>query len=63
MNVINICVYREHHTGNSVPYFLRIVGEFSNIPEAYVCTEGLSDGVFGLSSLSEKTKESNHLIM
>ena len=34
----------------------------SPIP-AYVGTEGMSDGAFGLSSLSEKTRKSDDLIM
>ena len=41
MNVADACVRTDHHTGNSVPYSLPIVGGFSNVLQTYACTEGL----------------------
>ena len=43
----------DHHTGNFVPY---------SFPQSYY-EQGLWDGTYGLSSLSEKTRKSNHLQM
>ena len=51
----------EHNTGNYVPYSLRTVSGFFNVPQSYL--QGLWDGAYGLSSLSEKTRKSNHLQM
>ena len=52
----------DHHTGNSVPYSLRQVRGFFNVP-CGLNTEDAGDGAYGLSSLSEKTRTSNHLQM
>lgn len=41
MNVGDINVRTEHHTGNYVPYSLQIVVGFFIIPHANVCTKGL----------------------
>ena len=43
----------DHNTGNFVPYSLREVRGFFK--------EDAGEGAYGLSSLSEKTKMSNHL--
>ena len=50
-----------HYTGHYVPYSFRRVCGFFNVPQIYC--KGLWDGAYGLSSLSEKTRESNHLQM
>ena len=41
MNVGDAYVRTDQHTGNSVPYSLRIVGGFFNVPQTYACTDGL----------------------
>ena len=53
----------DHYTGHYVPYSLRRVCGFFNVPQIYYMCKGLSDGAYGLSSLSEKTRESNRLQM
>ena len=54
----------DHYTGHYVPYSLRRVCGFFNVPQIfyYMC-KGLWDGAYGLSSLSEKTRKSNRLQM
>ena len=54
----------DHYTGHHVPYSLRRVCGFFNVPQIfyYMC-KGLWDGAYGLSSLSEKTRKSNRLQM
>ena len=51
------------YTGNSVPYSLRQVRGFFNVPCWLYNTEDAGDGAYDLSSLSEKTRTSNHLQM
>ena len=53
-----------HYIGHNVPYSLQRVCGFFNVPQIfyYMC-KGLWDGAYGLSSLSEKTRKSNHLQM
>ena len=53
----------DHYTGHYVPYSLRRVSGFFNVPQIYYMCKGLWDGAYGLSSLSEKTRKSNHLQM
>ena len=53
----------DHYTGHYVPYSLRRVCGFFNVPHIYYMCKGLRDGAYGLSSLSEKTRKSNHLQM
>ena len=53
----------DHYTGNSVPYSLRQVRGFFNVPCWLYNTEDAGDGAYDLSSLSEKTRTSNHLQM
>ena len=53
----------DHYTGHYVPYYLRRVCGFFNVPQIYYMCKGLWDGAYGLSSLSEKTRKSNHLQM
>ena len=53
----------DHYTGNSVPYSLRQVRRFFNVPCWPYNTEDAGDGAYDLSSLSEKTGTSNHLQM
>ena len=53
----------DHYTGNYVPYSLQRVCGFFNVPQIYYMCKGLWDGAYGLSSLSEKTRKSNHLQM
>ena len=52
-----------HYTGHYVPYSLRIVCGFFNVPKIYYMCKGLWDGAYGLSSLAEKTRKSNRLQM
>ena len=52
-----------HYTGHYVPYSLRRVCGFFNVLPIYYMCKGLWDGAYGLSSLSEKTRESNRLQM
>ena len=54
----------DHYTGHYVPYSLRRVCGFFNVPQIfyYMC-KGLWDGAYGLSFLSEKTRKSNRLQM
>ena len=53
---------RPHHcTRNSVPYSLRQVRKFFNVP--YWPYEDAGDEAYNLSSLSERTRTSNHLQM
>ena len=54
----------DHYTGHHVPYSLRRVCGFFNVPQNfyYLC-KGLWDGAYGWSFLSEKTRESNRLQM
>ena len=51
----------DHYTGHYVPYSLRRVCGFFNVPQIYYMCKGLWDGAYGLSSLSEKTRKSNLL--
>ena len=53
----------DHYTGHYVPYSLRRVCGFFNVPQIYYMCKGLWDGAYGLSSLSKKTRKSNHLQM
>ena len=53
----------DHYTGHYVPYSLRRVCGFFNVPQIYYMCKGLWDGVYGLSSLSERTRKSNRLQM
>ena len=53
---------RDHHTGDYVPYSLRTMRWFSNAPQI-LDVQGLCDGAYGLSSLSEKTRKPNLLHM
>ena len=53
---------RDHNTGNNVPYSLRTVSGFFNVPQSNY-EQGLWDGTSGFLSLSEKTGKSNHLEM
>ena len=53
----------DHYTGNSVPYSLRQVRGFFNVPCWPYNTEDAGDRAYDLSSLSEKTRTSNHLQM
>ena len=46
----------DHYTGHYVCGFF-------NVPQIYYMCKGLWDGAYGLSSLSEKTRKSNHLQM
>ena len=48
--------------GDYVPYSLRTVCGFFNVPQN-LYMQGLWDGAYGLSSLSEKTRKSNRLQM
>ena len=52
----------DHNTGNYVPYSLQTVSGFFNVLQSYY-KQVLWDGAYGLSSLSEKTRKSNHLQM
>ena len=52
-----------HYTGHYVPYSLRRVCGFFNVPQIYYLCKGLWDGAYGLSSLSEKARKSNRLQM
>ena len=53
----------DHYTGHYVPYSLRRVCGFFNVPQIYYMCKGLWDGAYGLSSLSQKTRKSNRLQM
>ena len=53
----------DHYTGHYGPYSLRRVCGFFNVPQIYYMCKGSLDGAYGLSSLSEKTRKSNHLQM
>ena len=53
----------DHYTGNSMPYSLRQVHGFFNVPCWLYNTEDGGDGAYDLSSLSEKTRTSYHLQM
>ena len=53
----------DHYTEHYVPYSLRRVCGFFNVPQIYYMCKGLWDGAYGLSSLSEKTRKSNRLQM
>ena len=53
----------DHFTGHYVPYYLRRVCGFFNVPQIYYTCKGLRDGAYGLSSLSGKTRQSNRLQM
>ena len=57
-----ICGQRpDHNTGNYVPYSFECVGSLTSPASHY--SENAGDGAYGLSSLSEKTRISNHLQM
>ena len=51
----------DHYTRHYVPYSLRRVCGFFNVPQIYYMCKGLWDGAYGLSSLSEKTRKSSRL--
>ena len=51
----------DHYTRHYVPYSLRRVCGFFNVPQIYYMCKGLWDEAYGLSSLSEK-KPVNNLI-
>ena len=53
----------DHYTGQYVPYTLRRVCGFFNVPQIYYTCKGLWDGAYSLSPLSEKTRKSNLLQM
>ena len=53
----------DHYTGHYVPYSLRRVCGFFNVPQIYYMCKGLWDGAYGLSSLPEKTRKSKRLRM
>ena len=53
----------DHYTGNSMPFSLRQVHGFFNVPCWLYNTEDGGDGAYDLSSLSEKTRTSYHLQM
>ena len=53
----------DHYTGHYVPYSLRRVCGFFNVPQIYYMCKGLWYRAYGLSSLSEKTRKSNRLQM
>ena len=53
----------DHYTEHYVPYSLRRVCGFFNVPQIYYMCKGLWGGAYGLSSLSEKTRKSNRLQM
>ena len=53
----------DHYTGHYVPYSLRRVCGFFNVPQIYYICKGLWDEAYGLLSLSEKTRRSNRLQM
>ena len=48
----------DHRTRDYAPYSLRTVHGFFNDPQN-LYMQGLLDGAYGLSSLSEKTRKSN----
>ena len=50
-----------HYTRNSVPYSLRQVCGFFNVPWWLYNTEDAGNGAYDLSSLSEKPRTSNQL--
>ena len=52
----------DYHTGDYVPYSLRTVCGFFNVPQN-LYMKGFWDGAYGLSSLSEKTRKSNRVQM
>ena len=52
----------DHNTGNYVPYSLRTVSGFFNVPQSYLQTR-IVRRAYGLSSLSENTRKSNYLQM
>ena len=52
-----------HYTGNSVPYSLRQVHGFFNVPFWLYNTEDAGEGAYNLSSLSGKTRTSYYLEM
>ena len=51
----------KHHTGEYVPYSLRTVYKFFNVPRD-LCMQGLWDGAYGLSSLDDKVKLGNTVL-
>ena len=51
----------DYYAGHYVPYSLRRVCGFFNVPQVYFICKGLREGTYGLSSLSEKTRNSNRL--
>ena len=56
----------DHYTGHYVPrallFYEECVGSLTSYIFYYMC-QGLWDGAYGLSSLSEKTRKSNRLQM
>ena len=53
----------DHNTGNYVPYSLRTVSGFFLTSHRVIYEQELWDGAYGLLSLSQKTRKSNHLQM
>ena len=53
----------DHNTGNSVPYSFRTVRGFFYVPQDLWTMKNCETGPTVLSSLSEKTRKSNHLQM
>ena len=51
----------KNHTGEYVPYSLRRVYKFFNVPRN-LCMQGLWDGAYGLSSLDDKVKLGNTVL-
>ena len=50
-----------YHTVDYVPYSLRTVCKFFNVPQN-LCVQGLWNGAYGLSSLSDKVKLGNTVV-
>ena len=53
----------DHNTGNSVPYSFRTVRGFFYVPQDLWTMKNCETGPTVLSSLSEKTRKSNHVQM
>ena len=54
----------DHYTGHYIRALLLTKRrKFFNVPQIYFMCKGLWDGAYGLSSLTEKTRKSNRLLM
>ena len=53
----------QHQALRALLFMKSTVWGFFNVPQIYYACKGLWDGAYGLSSLSEKTRKSNHLQM